>query len=54
MEWFFLILQIVFVLAALVGLSMVSVPLAVVAMGVLGAWAMQRAIVALELSKRNR
>lgn len=54
MEWFFIIVQIVFVLTAIVGLAMLSVPLAVLALGVAGTWAMQRSLVALDVSRRAK
>ena len=54
MEWFFLALQIVFVGVAIAGIAMVNVPLAVFALGVAGAWAMQRSLIALDAAKKDK
>lgn len=54
MEWFFLIVQIIFVVTAIFGLALISVPLAVFALGVAGTWAMQRSLIALDVRRAAR
>ena len=54
MEWFYLIIQILFAAAAIIGIGLYSVPAAIIVLGLVGVWAMQRSLVALDMAKREK
>ena len=53
MEWFYLIIQILFAATAIIGIGLYSIPLAIVTLGLLGVWAMQRSLVALDVARQE-
>jgi ABC-type transport system involved in cytochrome bd biosynthesis fused ATPase/permease subunit len=53
MEWFYLIIQILFAATAIIGIGLLNIPLAIVTLGLLGVWAMQRSLIALDLARQE-
>lgn len=53
MEWFYLIIQILFAATAIIGIGLYSIPAAIFVLGVVGVWAMQRSLVALDAAKKE-
>lgn len=54
MEWFYLIIQILFAATAIIGIGLYSVPAAIFTLGLVGVWAMQRSLVALDMAKQEK
>jgi len=53
MEWFYLVIQILFAATAIIGIGLLNIPAAIVVLGLVGVWAMQRSLVALDLARQE-